>query len=345
MTAEQLPVLVQPTDANPEIDLRRAWQTVARSAWIIVICVGLATAAAMLAVRRLEPVFSASATVRIEEKAAGDAASPYSFFSTDNTNVLATATQLLTSRKLAYDVVDSMAMRLVLVQPVRKQKSEVVRTAFVSAEAPSQAYRMDRALRGQREVRVLPSEKLLGTYPDSMPIPIEGGWIQLAGAASRYDRLVFTVFPRNDVASALRDAIRVSQPGLNANVLRISYSGKDPVVVMEVPNVLARAYVQRRIDLSASGARSTVAYLQRQVQVVGDQLSAQETAIRDYLLSRGVSSVDGKIQDLMAELDLLRSNMTTITLERDAIARAIAPLREEGAISRAIIVEGCAPPQ
>jgi len=54
---------------------------------------------------------------------------------------------------------------------------------------------------------------------------------------------------------------------------------------------------------SASGARSTVNYLQRQVSVVGEQLNAQEAAIRDYLLARGVSSIDGKIQDMVSELD------------------------------------------
>jgi capsular exopolysaccharide synthesis family protein len=325
---EQLPILADPGDANQEIDLRRAWQTVARSAWIIVICIGLATAAAMLAVRRIDPVYTASTTVRIEEK---QSANPMSMFATDYTNVLATATQILTSRQLAYDVVDSLGMRLSVYQPVRRQKSEVVRAAHINADAPSQAYRLDRSDRGLREVRLLPSEKLLGSFPDSMPIPIDGGWIQLAGGASRYDRLVFTVHPRNDVASALRDAVRVTQPGRDANVLRISYTGKDPVEAMEVPNVLARAYVRRRIDLAASGARSTVSYLQRQAALVGEQLGRQELQIRDYLLARGVSSIDGKIQDLVSELELLRSNMTSITLERDAIARAIAPLKEQGA--------------
>ncbi len=325
---EQLPILADPGDANQEIDLRRAWQTVARSAWIIVICVGLATAAAMLAVRRIDPVYSASTTIRIEEKSGS---SPFGMFASDYTTVLATATQILTSRQLAYDVVDSLGMRLGVYQPVRRLKSEVVRSAQINADAPSQAYRFDRVGRDMREVRLLPSEKMLGTFPDSMPIPIDGGWIQLAGGASRYDRLVFTVFPRNDVASALRDAIRVSQPGRDANVLRISYTGRDPVEAMQVPNVLSRAYVSRRIDLAASGARSTVNYLQRQVSVVGEQLNAQEAAIRDYLLARGVSSIDGKIQDMVSELDLLRGNMTNITLERDAIARAIAPLRESGA--------------
>lgn len=322
---ENLPILADPGDANREIDLRRAWQTVARSAWIIVICVGLATAAAMLAVRRIDPVYSSSATVRIEEK---QTSSPFGSFGSDYTSVLATAQQILTSRQLAYDVVDSLGLRLGLYQPVRHVKSEFVRAAFVSGDAPSQAYRLDRMGRGVREVRQLPSEKVLGSYPDSLPIPIEGGWLQLTSAASRYDRLVLTVYPRNDVASALRDAIRVMQAGRDANVLRISYTARDPVEAMQVPNVLARAYVKRRIDLAASGARSTVTYLQRQMSVVGDQLSEQEALIRDYLLSRGVSSIDGKIQDLVSELNLVRSNMTTITLERDAITRAIAPLRD-----------------
>ncbi|MBW7932513.1 MAG: polysaccharide biosynthesis tyrosine autokinase [Gemmatimonadaceae bacterium] len=324
---EQLPILADPGDANQEIDLRRAWQTVARSAWIIVICVGLATAAAMLAVRRIDPVYTASTTVRIEEKGT---VSALGIFQSDYTNVLATATQILTSRQLAYDVVDSLGLRLAVFQPVRRLKSEVVRAAFVAADAPSQAYRLDRTDGSMREVRLLPSEKVLGTFPDSLPIPLEGGWVQLASGASRYDRLVFTVHPRNDVASALRDAVRVTQPGRDANVLRVTYTAKDPVEAMAVPNVLARAYVRRRIDLAASGARSTVTYLQHQAAMVGDQLSQQEAQIRDYLLARGVSSIEGKIEDLNSELNLLRSNMTTITLERDAIARAIAPLRTAG---------------
>ncbi len=324
---EQLPILADPGDANQEIDLRRAWQTVARSAWIIVICIGLATAAAMLAVRRIDPVYTASATVRIEEKGQ---ASQLNMFVPDYTNVLATATQILTSRQLAYDVVDSIGMRLSVFQPVRRLKSEIVRAAHIGADAPSQVYQLDRTGGALREVRILPSEKVLGTYPDSLPIPIDGGWIQLSGGASRYDRLVFMVHPRNDVASGLRDAIRVTQPGRDANVLRLSYTGRDPVEAMQVPNALARAYVHRRIDLAASGARSTVSYLQHQVSLIGEQLSDQETRIRDYLLARGVSSIDGKIQDLVSELNLLRGNMTTITLERDAIARAIAPLQASG---------------
>ena len=82
---DQLPAL-QPAFAEPnqEIDLRRAWQTVSRSAWIIVVCVGLATSAAVIAARRIEPTYQAAATVRIEDKQrAGGPAAMY-YFGGDN---------------------------------------------------------------------------------------------------------------------------------------------------------------------------------------------------------------------------------------------------------------------
>ena len=52
-------------EPNQEIDLRRAWQTISRSAWIIVVCTGLAVAAAVVAARRIVPQYGAAATVRI----------------------------------------------------------------------------------------------------------------------------------------------------------------------------------------------------------------------------------------------------------------------------------------
>ena len=56
------------TEPNPEIDLRRAWATISRSAWIIVVCVGLSLAAAVVAVQRVQKSYLAQATVRIENQ-------------------------------------------------------------------------------------------------------------------------------------------------------------------------------------------------------------------------------------------------------------------------------------
>jgi uncharacterized protein involved in exopolysaccharide biosynthesis len=50
MEALPLPALADPA---PEIDPRRVWATIARSAWLILGCVLLALAAGALAVRRM----------------------------------------------------------------------------------------------------------------------------------------------------------------------------------------------------------------------------------------------------------------------------------------------------
>ena len=92
---EQLPAASQAfAEPNDEIDLRRAWQTIARSAWIIVVCVGLAVSAAVIAARQLEPSYSASATVRVEDKrSSGGAGGPMAMYSFggDNQATLAMA--------------------------------------------------------------------------------------------------------------------------------------------------------------------------------------------------------------------------------------------------------------
>ena len=61
-----LPMVI-PVEPNQPLDLRRGWATISRSAWIIVVCVGLAVAAGVVAARRVEPLYQAETTVRIDE--------------------------------------------------------------------------------------------------------------------------------------------------------------------------------------------------------------------------------------------------------------------------------------
>ena len=65
MEALPLPALADPA---PEIDPRRVWATIARSAWLILGCVLLALAAGALAVRRMDPVYQSTASIRIDAR-------------------------------------------------------------------------------------------------------------------------------------------------------------------------------------------------------------------------------------------------------------------------------------
>src|SRR5450631_4060933 len=99
-------------DVTPEVDLRRVWATVARSAWLILGCVLLALGAGVVAVRRMDPVYQATASVRLDARGAANPAAALYGITSDNANLMATAMEVITSRSLAGDVADSLGFRL-----------------------------------------------------------------------------------------------------------------------------------------------------------------------------------------------------------------------------------------
>src|SRR5215218_3758555 len=120
MEALPLPVLADPA---PEIDPRRVWATIARSAWLILGCVLLALAAGAVAVRRMEPVYQSAASIRIDARPGTAGAVAMYGIPTDNVNLVATAMEELSSRSPSQDVADSLGLRLQIAEPRRTPRS------------------------------------------------------------------------------------------------------------------------------------------------------------------------------------------------------------------------------
>jgi len=326
---DNLPVLQTPfADPNQEIDLRRYWTMIARSAWIIVVCVGLAVAAAIAAVRRIQPVYQAAATVRIDEKKGqGGPAAMYYFGGSDYQSLLAVASEVITSRTLAAQVVDELGLRIGVEQP---QRNAQIRHLFISAahtnpDAPSEGYRLVKVPAG-REVRILPNDSLLGTYPDTGAIPIIGGWVRLAPEARALDRIGIRLIRRIDAAESLRGSIEVAQQNKDANVLSITYRGPDSDLVRDIPNAVAHAFVRRRMELDRSGATTRVDFLQRQRAALGADIAEAEDSIQAYLQSQGIASVDQVETMLASEMSQLRVQRRDLEEQRTSIRRALQPV-------------------
>src|SRR3954452_20675261 len=152
MEALPLPMLADPAT---EIDPRRVWATIARSAWLILGCVLLALAAGAVAVRRMEPVYQSTASIRIDARTGTAGAAALYGLPTDNVNLVATAMEELTSRSLSSDVADSLGLRLQVVEPRRMARSSVVVWARVDSGAPLHGYRFVRASSNRVTVREL----------------------------------------------------------------------------------------------------------------------------------------------------------------------------------------------
>jgi capsular exopolysaccharide synthesis family protein len=324
---DNLPAIQSPFDEpNQEIDLRRAWQTVSRSAWIIVVCVGLAVAAAVVAARRIVPQYGAAATVRIVD--APRAASPQAalmYFGNENQGSLAIAAEVITSRTLASEVVDSLGLRLYVVQPPRPVRSTLIAHARFNADAPSVSYRITKVAAGH-EVRVLPEDSLVGVFPDTGALKLIGGTVTLTGEGRALDKMVIAVDPRIGIAEQLRGAIVVQPTNKDANVLMISYSGPDSQLVRDIPNAVAHAFVRRRMELDRGGALQRMEYLRRQRATLAADVADAEAAMQAYLQKQGIAGVQEQQTAVSQEAFSLETNKRELVGKRDDIARALAPL-------------------
>ncbi len=292
-------------DAPSDVDLRRVWATIARSAWLILGCVLLALAAGVVAVRRLEPVYEATASIRIDARGANNPAAMLYGLTTDNQNLIATATEVLTSRSLANDVSDSLGLRVQLEEPRRTARRQVILSARVDTNAKVARYRLSPVSGGRVTVREALSNRTVGTYAMNAPITLSGVVLRLSPEAFSQGEAVIRVTTPEAAAEIVRASTRVAQPNINANILTVTYQGNDPLLVRDVSNLLAARFVRRRLEAEKAGARSTVALLQRQLDTLGAEMRTRETAVSSFLQSNKIISVENESQQRTTEIGRL----------------------------------------
>ena len=310
------------TDSAPDIDLRRVWATIARSAWLILGCVLLSLGAGVIAVRRMEPVYQSTASIRLDPRNDANPAAVYGY-PTDNTNLMATAMEVLTSRSLAMEVADSLGLRLRLDEPRRTPRSAIIAAAHVDSVAPLNSYRLT-AAGGKVTVQDFAGRRV-GTFRAGGPINLPGAVLRLSDSTLALGPAVVRVTSLEDASGLVRSRVAVNQPNANANILTVTYEGNDPVLVRDVANVLALRYVRKRLDAEKAGARSRVALLQQQLDTLSREMTTRENEVTAFLQSHHITSVQNAEAQQTTELARLTDLRMGYVIDRDAM---VATLRQ-----------------
>jgi capsular exopolysaccharide synthesis family protein len=323
---EALPGQVQVMmDPAADVDLRRVWATVARSAWLILGCVLLALGAGVVAVRRMEPVYQATASIRLDPRGATNPAAALYGVTSDNANLMATAMEVITSRSLAHDVVDSLGLRLRLDEPRRLPRSAVVEIAHVDSAAPVASYRLMPAARGAVSVRDA-SNRTLGTYPEHGVVVLPGATLRVVPASLPAAGALVRIASAEEVMGTVRGHVTALQPNNLANILTVTFEGNDPILVRDVSNVLASRFVKRRLEAEKSGARSTVELLHRQLDTLTSDMRLRENDVTAFLQSHHIVSVANEESQQSAELQHLVDLRIGYAVDRQAMVASLQEL-------------------
>ncbi|HUP88861.1 MAG TPA: polysaccharide biosynthesis tyrosine autokinase [Longimicrobiales bacterium] len=231
----------------------------------------------------------------------------------------------LKSRTVAEDVVDSLDLHLGLVTPRRDPRSKLFAALEVERDAPAGKYTLT-GLNGGRYR--LTAEKGQGRdVAIGVPFHVPGATLTLAASAREHNTIRFKVAPFPVAVRDLQANIDVRRPDREADMVEITYEHTDRELAQAIPNTTARLFIQRRQAVKSQQARSTVSFLNDQIDTLGQQLRGYEGGLQQFREGQGVVSLEAEGEAQVSRLADFQANRDIAEAERASLAKLTDEIR------------------
>jgi len=319
-----------PAIVDDEINLRDLWNLLVRN-WItltatLVLAIGAAYAFSTLTV----PVYESVTTVRIDEDSGPNVPVLDVLQDLSSGSEVETEMEVLRSRVLAEDVVDSLGLKLRPTLPKGVARSALVTGLFIEPWSPGATYRLVRA--GEEfSIEDLEKGESLGVVSDTARGSVPGASFLLSEGAFAFEEIHLQVVGFDRAVQRLRTDLSVSRPNRDASIITLRYESTDTALVHEVPNLLATRFIERRQEVVTTGARSTVAFLVEQIDTLERQLAAAEDTLVAYQQGEQVVSLQAEADAQVEQLANLQARRNSIEADRAALQGLVDRVDREAA--------------
>jgi tyrosine-protein kinase Etk/Wzc len=285
----------------------------------------LAAVAAVIVTRRITPTYGAAATIRIDQKSWRLPALDALGLTQDN--AVATELEMLWSRVLAEEVVDSLALRLVVSSPANAPRSSIFSHVSVGRSAAPRQYRLIPQRAGEFAVVDLATRSIVRLLRAGDRFEARDVAFRVVAGAAKHGRVDFEVRPFGEAVDALRGGLEISRRNRDAEIIDVRYEGTDAQLASEIVNVLVRRYLDDRQGVRRAEARSTVRFLGDQIARVSDRLREAELALQEFReRERLVSPADQASTGVSRQADL-QAQRNAIEAERSALRELLRAAR------------------
>ncbi len=314
--------------AEDEIHLRDVWNLLVRNWWVIGLSLVVVVGAAAVYTARTVPVYESVTSIRIEEERTE--LPVLDILQTLSTgSEVETEMEVVRSRTLAEDVVDSLGLQLSLVSPRGVARAEIMRSVFVERWAPEGVYVLDRQPDGSFGITSQEDGTGLGPVSEAVPAALPGVTFQLREGAGLYDQIVVSVATFDAAVEELRKAVSVARPNREAAIITVRYETTDTQLVHQVPNTLAQRFIARGQAIRKTEATSTVLFLQVQIDTLSRQLAEAEEALTGFREVEQVVSIQAEAQAQVTNLSRLQADRNTLEAERSALQTLVDEIDRE----------------
>lgn len=305
------------TDAQPT----RLWEFVWRNRLLILACSLVTAAAGAIMTRLVPPSYVSTTSIRIDQRSAAPSALEALGLAWDN--AVATELEMLRSRVLAEEVVDSLGLQLVI--QGRARRSDLFARITVDRAAGAAQYRLTPERNGQVTIVDRSTGARLRTLGVGGVFAGNGLRFTIAQAASRPTD--FEILPFQKTVDLLQADLHITRRNRDADIIDVGYRGSDPVLASEIVDVLARRFLAGRDDVHQEEARSTVRFLSQQIGRVAEQLRDEELALQSFRRRERVVSLQDEASTGVSRVAELQAQRNAIEVERSALAALLRSAR------------------
>lgn len=315
-----------------EIHLREIWNLLFRNWLLIGFALFVVVVAAAAYTLWVVPVFESTVTIRIDEESSNvpvlDILQTLSAGSQVETEM-----EVLRSRTLAEAVTEALALQVTIQRPRGVARVEILGSLHVTEWAPQAVYRLELGEGGRYNILDDEDDALLGTVSVTEPAVLPGLTFTLQPSALDYEEIVLVVSGYDSAVQGLRGAISVSRANREAGMVTVRYQSADTQLVHMVPNRLAGEFILERNAFQKMGARSTVNFLEEQIDTLQLQLSVAEEALQTFKEEGQIVSLEAEASAQVTQLVGLQATRNRLDSERSALQEMVDEIEAEAAVA------------
>jgi uncharacterized protein involved in exopolysaccharide biosynthesis len=269
----------------PAFSLRSVAAALRRQALWLAVTTLLGVALTVYMVLRQRPVYEARATIRLADQKAAPPTDVFAALSGPST--IETEMEILRSRSVAEDVVDSLGLRATIVKPKGEPRGYLFGILRLARDAAPGVYVVVRDTT-VFTVTTPDGNSIGGVY--GTPLAAAGVEIEplpLGATAGAPQQIELSVTSAVAAAEAVRQGVRVSRPQANAGIVAVAYQSTDAALAADVVNGIASSYIGQRQQAQKQQYSAAVAFLRTQVEAYGAALTTAEARWSSIAASTG----------------------------------------------------------
>lgn len=278
---------------------------------------------------RQDPSYESSATFLVEQRRGQDASALSVLDRVGQLKSIETEVQLLSSSRVLSPVVRKQSMHVSLTLPDRATGLSEI---FPDFEAPPEAVPGSYRLVAERDGAVT----AVDTYREVEVVRAEPGeWLNFAGLRLLLPErlpvgdLVLHVTPFDRAVDQVKGRITASQTQRNAELIRLSCSGRTPDAAYDLCRSVADSYLDLRSELQRAEASTAAEFLVEQVHQAEARLRAAEDTLQTYERRYGAVALQSQAHEEVRQHVGLRAQRAQLVAERDALASLMAHIESE----------------